>query len=284
MSGWPSLLTALWPAARKRSPLALAEAQPRFRGTCTVCGNVGEFVRNHDSVREGFRCARCEAPLRGQAQASAILSLFAPGCAANIRELVTRPGFSEISLYEPGVTGPFRRRWADKCKYVSSFFWPDVALGECRDGIRCENLECLTFDDESFDLVITSDIFEHVRKPMAGFAEVARVLKPGGAHVFSVPAGLPLRAATFYRVDTSGPEDVHLVEPRYHGDGAGGRSLVYTDFGEDLIPELSRLGMDTEVHVYRPSPELDLAAVTFISRKRADAAAPAARVFEGVRR
>jgi len=42
-------------------------------------------------------------------------------------------------------------------------------------------------NDESFDLVITLDVFEHVLRPAKAFAEIARTLKPGGAHIYTVP-------------------------------------------------------------------------------------------------
>jgi len=38
--------------------------------------------------------------------------------------------------------------------------------------------------DESFDLVITQDFFEHVLRPAK---EIARTLKSGGAHIYAVP-------------------------------------------------------------------------------------------------
>ena len=44
----------------------------------------------------------------------------------------------------------------------------------------------MTFENESFDLFITQDVFEHVMTPNKAFKEIERVLKPGGAHVFTV--------------------------------------------------------------------------------------------------
>jgi SAM-dependent methyltransferase len=41
-----------------------------------------------------------------------------------------------------------------------------------------QNLECLTFPDASFDLVMTSDVMEHVRLDDIAHREIRRVLKP----------------------------------------------------------------------------------------------------------
>lgn len=140
------------------------------------------------------------------------------------------------------------------------------------DGVRNENLEKLTFPDNSFDMVIFSDIFEHIRKPFVAFSEVNRILKLGGAHIFTVPMLLPLPSKTRIRVDSSEEKDKFIHEPHYHGDGKGGRSLVYSDFGKDMLDDISSYtGASTEV--FRFSPESSLATnslnriVLFFARK-----------------
>ena len=55
--------------------------------------------------------------------------------------------------------------------------------GTIVNAVRCENLEHLTFDNESVDLHITQDVFEHLFDPAAAFREIARTLRLGGAHV-----------------------------------------------------------------------------------------------------
>ena len=89
-----------------------------------------------------------------------------------------------------------------------------------------------------FDLVITSDIFEHIRDPYSAFKEVNRVLKPGASHVFTIPILRPFQQKTVRRVCTDTDEDIHLLPPHYHIAGDGGKSLVYNDFGIDLIAKL----------------------------------------------
>lgn len=42
----------------------------------------------------------------------------------------------------------------------------------------------MTLEDESFDLVISQDVFEHLFNPELAFAEVARTLELGGAHLY----------------------------------------------------------------------------------------------------
>lgn len=49
----------------------------------------------------------------------------------------------------------------------------------------------LPFDAESFDIVIASEVFEHIQYDQDALEEIARVVKPGGVLVVSVPRFFP---------------------------------------------------------------------------------------------
>jgi len=55
------------------------------------------------------------------------------------------------------------------------------------------DLTRLPFKDETFDLVICSEVLEHIPDNMAAIKELVRVLKPGRNLVVSVPRFLPER-------------------------------------------------------------------------------------------
>ena len=133
--------------------------------------------------------------------------------------------------------------------YTPSHFFPDVPRGEARDGFRSESLEEQSFDDEAFDLVITQDVMEHVLRPASAFSEIARTLKPGGAHVFTVPWYYWRPTSVRARLGPDGRIE-HLLEPDYHGnplDPSGG-SLVVTDWGRELLDFIEASSkMKTEV-------------------------------------
>ena len=93
----------------------------------------------------------------------------------------------------------------------------------------------MTFQNESFDLFITQDVFEHVMEPNKAFKEIERVLKPGGAHVFTVPwyHTLP-KTLQRARINEGGIE--YIEEPIYHGNPIDENgSLVTFDWGQDMI-------------------------------------------------
>ena len=232
-----------------------------FKGRCAVCGARGRFRRDRASVTESFCCARCRGPLRYQGQARTILGHFARHGARSIAELVTEPEFRRLRLYEPGQLGPFRPYFEALDGYIWSRYDASAAPGETRDGARCEDLMQLSFETESIDLVVTSDIFEHVRHPERAFAEVFRVLRPGGAHIFTIPGQWPMRETTIARIDVSGPEDVFLLPKLFHND----EHLVYNDFGRDLLDLLDAVGFRTDPVRFESTSEAASTQVTFCS-------------------
>ena len=238
-----------------------------YFGSCTICGYSGCFEKNNSSFREGYQCPSCNASLRYQGQASAIVSIYGSDYAFTLQELIDEGQFQSLSIYEAGGAGSFRDLFSGILDYKNSFYWDGVPLGEIKEGAECQSLEALTYYDDQFDLIISSDILGQVRKPWKAFAEIFRVLKPGGSHVFSVPVHLPMPSFTKYRVDTTTSEDIHVEVPLYHGDGRGGKSLVYTDFGTDMIQILEALGNEVFCHTMsNEHPEVQK-LVTLITTK-----------------
>lgn len=252
-------------AAEARAAAAAAEAAAlvdSFDGSCSVCGEPGPFVRRHPAISESYRCPSCQALVRYQGQARVLLERYARHGSTTFRDLCHEPEFHELSIWEPGDLGPFRPFLRDLPHSETSQFWPDVAPGERRDGVRCEDLMALSFESASLDVVITSDVFEHVRRPYVGFAEVHRVLRPGGTHVFSIPGLWPYREHTKRLVDVSGDEDVLLEKPRYHGT-----HLIYNVFGLDLLTRLEEVGFQTRLVRFACDNESASRVVTFCSTK-----------------
>ncbi|MBS0384056.1 MAG: class I SAM-dependent methyltransferase, partial [Proteobacteria bacterium] len=143
------------------------------------------------------------------------------------------------------------RKLALECaRYTATQYFPTLTPGAMRNGVRNENLERQTFADESFDLVVTLDVMEHVNEPEMCFREIWRTLRPGGAYLFAVPTYkeniVSERAARFLPDGTV----EHYREPEYHGNPVDPRgSLLTFRYGYDL-PELIRswAPFDTRVH------------------------------------
>jgi SAM-dependent methyltransferase len=149
------------------------------------------------------------------------------------------PQWRDLTIHESSPVsgrGASRRLANEAPGYVPSYYYPNVAAGEMVKGVRCEDLENLSFDDESFDLHLTQDVFEHLFNPAAAFREIARTLRPGGAHVFTTPLVRKNEATRFCAALAPDGTVIHLVEPpEYHGNPISLEgSLVTVNWGYDI--------------------------------------------------
>ncbi|MFW2828524.1 polysaccharide pyruvyl transferase family protein [Sphingomonas sp. ID0503] len=237
-------------------------------GLCTICGAKGVFLRgDNPSVRESYPCPSCRATLRYREQASAILDEFARGHETSIARLVASGRLDGAHIYEPALHGPFVGAFSGLPHYHRSYYWEGGKPGEELKGVPFGDLKVLPYPDRTFDLVITSDVFEHVIDPDEAFAEIRRVLKVGGVHIFSIPTRWPIDAVSVDRVRIVDDAIEHLLPPRYHRAGDGSPSLVITDFGSDIVDRLAAIGFHTQIQRHSLSIDTAYRNATFLSRR-----------------
>jgi len=112
-------------------------------------------------------------------------------------------------------------------------------------GVWNVDLMQMPFEDEVFDVIVTSDVMEHVRRDGSAHNEIFRCLKPGGAYVFTVPY-VPSWELTQIRVDSTGDEDVFLMDKEYHRDPLSAEGiLVYRIYGRELYLDLKSIGFSS---------------------------------------
>jgi SAM-dependent methyltransferase len=147
------------------------------------------------------------------------------------------PNWSTLTIHEssPANRGASKRLSQECPQYIPSQFFSDRERGSINGRFRCENLEALTFADESIDLHVTQDVLEHVFHPSIVFSEIARTLKPGGAHVFTVPmVNKDEPSALRAKIDDGGQVS-YIKPPVYHGNPISDKgSLVTVDWGFDI--------------------------------------------------
>lgn len=188
-------------------------------GYCKCCRQETTFVVHGPWLRDQFLCESCGSIPRQRALNDVLDRYF--------------PDWAGKDVHESSPSNDYLARWCSR--YSCSQYFPDTPPGESRGGVRCEDLEHLTFPDGSFDLFITQDVFEHVFRPDLAAQEIARVLRPGGAHVFTAPKHKHIRAS-YPRARRGATTEVeHLLEAQYHGNPVGdGRALVTWDYGDDF--------------------------------------------------
>lgn len=196
--------------------------------SCPICGCPILFRLSRRDI--GIRCIRCRASSVHMALAAAIH--------AEMLDLQTARAY-ELSSRGPIVN--YLRQAA--AELVVSEYFDDAAPGDSVNGVRCENVEALTFPDNSFDLCTSTDVFEHVADDMAGFREVYRVLRGGrGKAIFTVP--LSMNQPTIERAKQTDRGVQHLLEPEYHHDlqRGIGKVLAFRNYGPDIVQRLQAAG------------------------------------------
>jgi SAM-dependent methyltransferase len=213
-------------------------------GWCNVCGSRTIFICiDPSSLRGNMFCIFCQSLARKRHVASAIIREMA----LDIKSIgdIMKKGMN-LKVYSTDVNDSFHKILSGYEGFLCSVFLPDIKAGtQLARRVFCQDIERLTFDDDSFDLVITEDVFEHVRNYENGLKEVHRVLREGGRHIFTIPFWFDRPTVT--RIDTSGKEDVDVLPREYHGGPIHGQCLVYRDFGIDLFGYMKSLGFETKV-------------------------------------
>lgn len=222
------------------SRVAVALLHPAYHaiGSCNLCRRRTLFVCDVAADRWIRRCCLC----RSTPKYRAILQVLEAETGQNASQFIR-----DHKLYELSTTSPIFRQWSGHPNYEASGYFSDRPFGQKVASLYWnQDLQQLSFAGHSFDVVISSETMEHVRRPWQGFSEVHRVLKAGGFYVFTVPFR-PDRPTTS-RVDTTGEQDSPLMDRVYHQDPYRPEgSLVYTDFGSDLPDLLRPIGFHTEV-------------------------------------
>jgi SAM-dependent methyltransferase len=166
--------------------------------------------------------------------------MFALGRTLGLEDLPVYlwPQNKNLKILEPCPRGPQVIFLREKFDYCAPEFDPEKIKAEAKPH-EYADLQNLAFDDETFDVVIASDTFEHVREDVKGYREVYRTFKKGGTFLLTVPYNHQ-QEKTIVRVAVEGDKDIYLMEPRYHG--GGGTTLAYREYGRDLLGLLNSVG------------------------------------------
>jgi SAM-dependent methyltransferase len=183
--------------------------------------------------------------------------LVCPRCGLNNRQrfmatlLRDDPGAGPVYLYEQ-VTPFYDWAQANLTRPVvgSEYLGYRIAGGSEIDGVRHEDALALSFGDASLGTIVSNDVFEHVPDIDRSLAECARVLRPGGRLLFSIP--FHETPSTRQRATLRDGEVVELLPAEYHGNPVDPKgSLVFYDHGWDILDRCRAAGFgDASVLAY----------------------------------
>ena len=256
--------------------LEAADHSAKFFDICSCKPSEAFFSSNN--MRESGRSSTSDTIVRQRAFVLSIVHVLSRGdqgiggtlrgpapssCLANI----SAP--ADFTVYNTEAHGQVHALLSSKfgaaytaSEYVSPTAEPGSMHHTSSFGlVRHEDLRALSFPSNSFDLVMSAEVFEHIPEPYVALAEVFRVLKPGGSYLWTVPLDTKLEAknvqlsmlnAAGKRFDRAFEKGDLIKSPQFHGDPLApeGGIVVFQVFGAyDLLSQMCKIGFElTRTH------------------------------------
>lgn len=208
--------------------------QQVFSGHCPICDKDVEFIMKQKNFYRSIVCSGCGSWPAQRALWFALNQAF--------------PDWRNLALHEgsPGDGAVSVKLMKESSNYTASQYVQNLPNGTIvtDNNLPCgkyvvQNLEEQTFEDETFDLVITLEVFEHVMHPLKAISEIARTLKPGGATLMSVPVVRKFEPSR-RRARLENGKINHLLDPQYHGNPISTKgALVTVDWGFDIASQMA---------------------------------------------
>ena len=205
------------------------------QGYCPCCEENTFFIAKNYWLRDYYQCISCGSIPRQRA----LMKVLAEEV----------PDWRKRSMHESSPSGITFTFLKEQCgEYTYSYWYEDKEKGEqLGENKTNQNLEEMTFEDEMFDVFITQDVLEHVNYPEKVLQEIARTLKPGGKHIFTVPIYVLQKSRP--RIIMHNGERELILPAVYHGNPISeDGSLVTFDWGNDIAEWIDEVtGMQSKI-------------------------------------
>ncbi len=219
----------------KNKPIESTSEQ--VKSICNICGSHDGFdLTNPEGPRESWVCRKCGSTSRDR------MYIFALATAMKKTEpLADWSVDKSIKVLEAAGARAHPQILDNKFDYNNTKFDPEIMEQPGYDLDKYADFQALRNSKESLDIVMSSDVFEHIRLHTQALQEIHRVLKPGGTMILQVPMSTD-REETVVRVKPEGDKDNYLMPAHYHAE----HTLVYRDFGLDIIAQIENCGFQVE--------------------------------------
>jgi SAM-dependent methyltransferase len=236
---------------------------------CCVCGHEGRMTYDFPDVRlrrahgigllrETMRCKSCGATMRDRQLAAGLLQIIAERTGqteADLRAFRQNPR-ATLRILDSDSFSPINRILRGLPGYVHSQLLPGLRNGEAiADGSVNVNLEAIPFPEANFDLILTSDVMEHVANDAQAHREIFRCLAPNGTYLFTVPFDPSIVGHRQLTLGTGRDSGYFILEKHIHGDPHAKSGIIaHRIYGRQLLDDLSGIGYHVRFEpVDRPS-------------------------------
>lgn len=236
---WSSVSDRIW----HQEQAAINGIGPSLTSHCVLCQRGTTFFGLSApplQFREGIICASCRCNARQRAAAAVLLEALSG--TASARVYITEQASAVFPALRKRVArlvgSEFTTSWR---KRLTLSLWL-LRHHRLLTWVRHEDVTALKFHDGSLDGVVTLDVLEHVSDYEQALREFARVLKPGGVLVLTVP--FYERQLENRRIASIGGDGKteYIGEPEFHGDPLSGGVLCFHHFGWELLATMRAAG------------------------------------------
>ncbi|QOI98461.1 MAG: methyltransferase domain-containing protein [Flammeovirgaceae bacterium] len=157
------------------------------------------------------------------------------------------PEYARGSLADMGCGNvPFYMIYKNLVSEITCIDWPNTLHKNQYLDLECDLNKPLSLPDNQFDTIIISEVFEHIAEPEVLWSELARILKPNGKMLVSVPFLYKIHEAPhdyfryteFALKNYATKNNLHVLELR----SFGGLPLVLTDLYAKMLVKIPLIG------------------------------------------
>lgn len=210
------------------------------------------------SRRESMYCFFCGSSYRLRLLSRAIQFVAVGNAKEGLERNIEQGNLNKIDIAEINSCGVLH----NILKYMPKLSYSEYVPND--DSVHHQDLQGLTYDDSSFDIVLTSDVLEHVPDPVRALEETFRVLRPGGVHLMTIPILLDRKTKTRVKKRDNG-EIEYMTKKSFHGSGEEDY-LVWTEFGADVIEMCQNAGFEA-CHLFDSSEDLSISSGIILAVK-----------------
>lgn len=181
--------------------------------------------------REGRYCPNCKNSERTIALARSIPKLLGLKVKC-FNDFINYANEQNISIAEINSCGQLH----GQLSRIDNLHYSEYQTGSESKKVPHEDIQELTYKDNSFDIVLHSETIEHIPDPNLAIHECRRVLKESGICIFTVP--VIWNRLTLQRIEIENSTNVKYLDSKsYHGYGRED-CIVWWEFGRDLVENL----------------------------------------------
>jgi hypothetical protein len=271
---------------RRLSPTNFHNARlcATLRINCPVCGNDARLNYHFPDIRlrhehrigmlrETMSCSSCSATMRQRQMAAGLLRLIAEkfgdkhDSLRKYREsshvglrILDTDSFSAISQVLRGTDG-----------YTHTQFRPGLTNGaRLDDGSINVDLLQIPYGPECFDVILTSDVMEHIADDERAHREIFRCLAKNGAYIFTVPFDPCLYKTRALTQNGGSPGSYFILDEHIHGDPHSDSGIIaHRIYGQDLMGDLREMGYEVGFYNITQPAQGIFGGDLFIARKGA---------------